>query len=208
MRFSILFFLSIFLFSCSEQAIESDFTNAIPDIEPAEYLETYVQNPIIFQYSKVNRVAESVSGWVITKDGDVKLFSTSLSESLIGLNQVPTATLTEFYNSLGEPVASVDLAELKDMYSLNLISPRFDLSDDISAEEITEIYSSYVLTTQYTTWRGNEECPVHHDPFANSNSFKTPSLLVNDKLHSMSPYSKNIYSWLKEVSIDVPTNDN
>ncbi len=167
-----------------------------------------MQNPIIFQFSKVDRPADSVTGWVITKDGDVKPFTTSIEDSFISLDQVPRATLVEFNNTLGESIATVDLTELRDMYSLNLITPRFDLSDEIIAEDITEVFSSYVLTTQYTTWSGNGECPVHHDPFANSNSFKTPSLLVNDRLHSMSPHSKNIYSWLKEVSMDIPSTEN
>ena len=208
MRYSLFLLVILFFSACSESTTLSDYSNAIPDIDPSEYLETYVQNEVIFQYGKLDEDTNVVDGWVITKNGELRFYSIGLEESFLFAEKVSRGALTEFYNILGEPVGSVDLATLKDMYAVNLISPRYELSDITPEGHIVEAYSSFVLSTQYTTWQGDGECPVHHDPFAKSNSFERPVLLMNDRYYNESPHSKKIYSWLKEVSVQLPLDNN
>lgn len=190
-------FLSLLMFSCTDGTLVSDSDKTIVDIEASEYLEVYVKNPVIFQYLSIDRQSQSVSGWIIEKNGDLRSINSSLENVDIINETVQIDYLNSLVDMAGPVIKKVNLEELKDYYSINLLSGRYELNKAIESSEIEEVYQSFILKTQYTTWRGHGECPVFHDPFSSTHSYISSKLEVNSNLKNTSSFSAQIVSWLK-----------
>ncbi len=199
MKNLLLFLISIlFVASCNDHTTESNSDSTIVELDSKEYLETYVKNPVIFQYLKVNRVSQKATGWIVEKNGNLRSVQIPIEQLDLSGGTVQIAYLETLLQYAGPVERVVDWDQLKESYRLNLISGRYNLNDEIE-EDIEEIYQSFILKTQYTSWSAHTECPVFHDPFAQTDSYLSPLLEVNNSLRNESRFNSQIVDWLKTL---------
>lgn len=199
---------AIFIYSsCADSALDS--VDERPELSSEDYLKSYVKNPIIFQVAKIVEGSETVNGYVFTKSGELKSFIMKFDEFDREFKSVDISYLNKLLSNSSALIHQLGFDELAQAYKNNLLSGRTEVTKHGTKENENKsiVFSSYILKTEYTTWTdANNHCPVHHNPFAETDEYLSVVLKSEGRslMDNYGGFVTELVSYLKSELSKVP----